>query len=90
MARANDWLSAIPSPYTRKTYKAGIKKFEEFYGKGIEILIGKSGEETGRIIERARLIFLSSFLTKNSDKSNIHHLALCYLSVDSGNILLVR
>jgi len=52
MARIKDWLDAIPSPYTRKTYKAGIKKFEEFYGKGIETLIGKSGEETGRIIEK--------------------------------------
>jgi integrase len=52
MAKVDDWLSAIPSPYTRKTYKAGIKRFEEFYGEGIETLIGKSGEEAGRTIEK--------------------------------------
>ena len=52
MTRIDDWLSAIPSPYTRKSYKAGIKKFEEFYGNGIETLIGKSGEEAGRAIEK--------------------------------------
>lgn len=52
MVKIEDWLSAIPSKYTRKSYKAGIKKFEEFYGQGIENLIGKSGEETGRVIEK--------------------------------------
>ena len=52
MTKVNDWLSAIPSAYTRKTYKAGIKKFEMFYGKGIETLIDKPERETGRIIEK--------------------------------------
>jgi integrase len=52
MAKIDDWLSAIPSPYTRKTYKAGIKKFEAFYGEGIETLIKKTERETGRIIEK--------------------------------------
>ena len=52
MAKIDDWLSAIPSPYTRKTYKAGIKKFEVFYGEGIETLIEKSEMKTGRIIEK--------------------------------------
>lgn len=51
ITRIDDWLSVIPSPYTRKSYKAGIKIFEEFYGRGIETLICKSGEETGRVIE---------------------------------------
>jgi hypothetical protein len=50
--KVNDWLSAVPSPQTQKTYEAGIKKFEEFYGQGIETLIGKSGEETGHTIEK--------------------------------------
>jgi hypothetical protein len=36
MAKMEDWLSALPSKYPRKTYKSGIKKFEEFYGKPIE------------------------------------------------------
>ena len=52
MGKVEDWLSAVPAKATRKTYKAGIKKFEEFYGNGIETLIGKSGEETGRIIDK--------------------------------------
>jgi integrase len=52
MTKVNDWLSAIPSPHTRKSYKAGIRKFEKFYGKGIETLIEKSNRETGKIIEK--------------------------------------
>ena len=52
MGKVEDWLSAVPSKATRKTYRAGLKKFEEFYGNGIEALIGKSGEETGKIIDK--------------------------------------
>jgi integrase len=52
MARIEDWLSAIPSKYTQKTYKSGIKKFEEFYQKPIEDLLSLSDEETGHIIEK--------------------------------------
>lgn len=47
-----DWLSAIPSKYTRKTYKSGTKKFEEFYGKPIESLLNLSDEELGHIIDK--------------------------------------
>lgn len=52
MGKVEDWLSGVPSKYTRKTYKAGIRKFEEFYQQGIETLIGKSPEETGHVIDR--------------------------------------
>ncbi len=52
MARIDDWSSAIPSKYTRKTYKSGIKKFEGFYRKPIEDLLNLSDEETGHIIEK--------------------------------------
>jgi integrase len=52
MARIDDWLSAIPSKFTRKTYRSGIKKFEEFYQKPIEDLFNLSDEETGHIIEK--------------------------------------
>ena len=31
LMKIDDWLSAIPSKQTRKCYRAGIKKFEEFY-----------------------------------------------------------
>jgi len=50
MAKVKDWLEGIPSPHTRKSYKNGIKKFEEFYGKGIETLIGS--KDAGRVIEK--------------------------------------
>jgi integrase len=50
MGKVEDWLSAIPSKYTRKSYKHGILKFEEFYGKGIETLI--KSEESGKTIEK--------------------------------------
>jgi integrase len=52
MGKVEEWLSAVPSKYTKKTYKAGIRKFEEFYQQGIETLIGKSPEETGHVIDR--------------------------------------
>jgi integrase len=52
MARVEDWLSAIPSKYTRKTYKSGLRKFEQFYREPIESLLGLSDGETGHIIEK--------------------------------------
>lgn len=52
MGKVEDWLSAIPSKYTRKCYISGIRKFETFYGHGIETLLGKTNEETGRIIDK--------------------------------------
>jgi len=33
MGKIEDWLSTIPSKYTRKSYKHGVQKFEEFYTK---------------------------------------------------------
>lgn len=50
MTKVNDWLEGIPSPYTRKSYMNGIKKFEEFYGQGIETLIAT--KNAGRTIEK--------------------------------------
>lgn len=51
MTWINDWLSAIPSPYTRKSCKAGFKKFEEF--RGIEIT-DLDGTEISRLQEYVR------------------------------------
>jgi hypothetical protein len=50
MGKVEDWLSAVPSRNTRKSYKAGIRKFEEFCQQGIETLIGKSPGEAGHVI----------------------------------------
>jgi uncharacterized protein YeaO (DUF488 family) len=33
MAKMDDWLGEIPSPSTRKNYRNGIKKFEEWEEK---------------------------------------------------------
>jgi integrase len=52
MAKVEDWLSAIPSKFTRKTYKSGLRKFEQFYQKPIEKLLNLSDEDTGHTIEK--------------------------------------
>ena len=51
MKLVDDWLSGIPSKYTRKSYKSGIKKFEnEYYHKPIETLI--KSPDTGKVVEQ--------------------------------------
>lgn len=50
MGKLEEWLSTIPSKSTRKNYVNGVKKFEIFYQKPIEDLIGSS--EAGTTIER--------------------------------------
>ena len=50
MEKAEKWLSTIPSKATRKNYLAGIRKFEIYYQKPIETLIGS--ENCGEEIER--------------------------------------
>jgi integrase len=51
MKLVEDWLSGIPSKYTRKSYKSGIKKFEnEYYHKPIENLI--KSPDAGKVVEQ--------------------------------------
>lgn len=51
MKLVEEWLSGIPSKYTRKNYMSGIKKFEnEYFHKPIETLI--KSPEAGKEIER--------------------------------------
>lgn len=50
MAKMEDWLETIPSPQTRKTYRSGIKKFEQYYDKPIETLIGSN--DAGKTVEK--------------------------------------
>jgi len=47
MAKLEGFLSTIPSPQTRKSYRNGIRKFEEFYEQPIETLIKR------RMLERS-------------------------------------
>jgi hypothetical protein len=49
MAKMEDWLGTIPSPQTRKNYRNGIRRFEEFYKKPIESLLEFSDMELGHI-----------------------------------------
>ena len=72
MAKIDDWLSALPSPHTRRNYKSGIKKFEIFYGKGIETLLQKSERETGRIIEKIYVWLKDKDYGQNSCKSLVN------------------
>jgi integrase len=51
MKLVEDWLSGIPSKYTRKSYMSGIKKFEnEFYHEPIETLI--KSPQAGKVVEQ--------------------------------------
>ena len=40
LGKVEDWLEAVPSKYTKKNYKAGVKRFEAWYSKSITTLIG--------------------------------------------------
>jgi len=48
LGKIEDFLEVIPSKYTRKNYKFGIKKFEEWYGGSITELI-KSPQATRKV-----------------------------------------
>jgi len=50
MQKMEDWLGEIPSPSTRKNYRHGIKKFEEWHREPIENLLNLSDEESGHIV----------------------------------------
>jgi site-specific recombinase XerD len=50
--KMQDWLGEIPSPQTRKTYRNGIKKFEEWTQRPIEDLLNQTDEELGHVINK--------------------------------------
>lgn len=50
MGKLEDFLETIPSKYTRKNYRNGIKKFESWYGKSIVTLIGNP--EASKLVEK--------------------------------------
>jgi len=50
LGKVEDWLETVPSKYTKKNYKAGIKRFEAWYGKSIVNLIG--GPEASKVVEK--------------------------------------
>lgn len=78
MVKMDDWLGAIPSKQTRKCYRAGIKKFEEFYGKPIETLLTLNDEDSGHIIEKFYAWLTDQNRPQNS-KRNLTNCAVQYL-----------
>ena len=72
MARIEDSLGTIPSKRIRKSYLNGIKVFEKFYGQGIETLIGKSGEETGHVIEKLYVWLKDQGRTQNTCRNQVN------------------
>lgn len=51
MKQIEVWLESVPAKGTRKSYRNAIRKFEAWYGKPIESLLGNSDEAT-KTIER--------------------------------------
>jgi integrase len=72
MAKMEDWLEAIPSPQTRKNYRNGIRRFEEFYKKPIESLLELSDIDLGHIIEK-----FYSYLKENHPQNTCRNLVNC-------------
>jgi integrase len=72
IAKMEDWLGTIPSPQTRKNYKNGIRRFEEFYHRPIEALLELSDTELGHIIEK-----FYSHLKENHPQNTCRNLVNC-------------
>lgn len=70
MAKMEDFLSGIPSPQTRKSYKNGIRKFEEFHKKPIESLI--KSEDAGRTVEKFYVYLRDKGFTQNSCRNIVN------------------
>lgn len=70
MSKVNDWLEGILSKNTRKSYRNGIRKFEEFYGKGIETLI--DSEDAGKVIEKFFVWLKGRGYTQNTARNFVN------------------
>lgn len=70
MSKVNDWLEAIPSNNTRKSYKNGLKKFEKFYKKPIENLI--ESDNAGKTIERFFVWLKEQGYTQNTCRNLVN------------------
>jgi integrase len=70
MTKVKDWLEGIPSKNTRKSYRNGTRKFEEYYGKGIETLIGS--EDAGKVVEKFFVWLKEKGYTQNSARNLVN------------------
>jgi len=76
MGQLEDFLSGIPSSMTRKSYKHGIRKFEEYLGKPIENL--KIEQNVGRTVEKFFVWLKDNGYSQNS-RRNLCNGAIQYL-----------
>lgn len=70
MSKLKDFLEGMPSPSTRKSYKNGIKKFEEYLGYPIEDLI--KSPEAGKKIEKFYVWLKGKGYTQNSCRNIVN------------------
>jgi integrase len=70
MAKLDDFLATIQSPSTRKSYRNGIKKLEEFLGKPIETLIGSP--DAGKTIEKFFVWLKNKGHTQNTARNLVN------------------
>ncbi len=54
MYMTKDFLDSLVSAKTKKSYRHGLKVFEEFYRKPLQMLLEE--KDSGRIIEILRLV----------------------------------
>lgn len=62
----NEFLESLPSPETRKSYKRGLDKFREYYGKDLAEFLKE--EDPSKIIERF-YVWLKAKYSQNSSKN---------------------
>lgn len=70
MAKLDDFLATIQSPSTRKSYRNGIMKLEEFLGKPIETLIGSS--DAGKTVEKFFVWLKNKGHTQNTARNLVN------------------
>lgn len=70
MAKLDDFMSTIQSPSTRKSYRNGIRKFEEFLGKPIETLIGSP--DAGKTVEKFFVWLKNKGHTQNTARNLVN------------------
>ena len=70
MAKLDDFMATIQSSSTRKSYKNGIRKSEEFLGKPIETLIGSP--DAGKTVEKFFVWLKNKGHTQNTARNLVN------------------
>ncbi|MCJ7635091.1 tyrosine-type recombinase/integrase, partial [Candidatus Bathyarchaeota archaeon] len=72
MEKLNDWLSAIPSPQTRKSYKNGIKQFEKYLGEDIDSVTSQDDVTLGHTLEKFYVALKDSGKKQNTCRATFN------------------